>query len=82
MVLLKKDRGTMVGCGWLELWSMVIRNKAAARRVSLANELVQSIANWEIKKTKVMKNFGDKNTSDDRHTVLWGHTILKHGTLK
>lgn len=63
------------------MWSMVIRNKDA-RRVSPANELVQEIAIWEIKKTTVMETFGDKNMSDDRHTVLWGHKILKRGTLK
>lgn len=44
LVLLKRNRRTIVGCGWLEMCSVVKRNKAAERRVSSAKELVQVIA--------------------------------------
>lgn len=43
LVLLKENRGTIAGCGRLEIYSITMRNKVAERRVSAAYELVQVI---------------------------------------
>lgn len=49
---LKRARATMVGCGRLEMCSIIMSNKVAERGSSAANELVQVITGWRMLKLK------------------------------
>lgn len=52
LAFLKRTRGATVGCGRLEMCSIIMRNKVVERRVSTSSELVQVIIGWGILKLK------------------------------